>query len=40
MFISIAPIDEDLLKKQEDLMEELNSALPSWLRKTSEVLNN
>jgi hypothetical protein len=32
MFSSIAPIDEDLLKKQNDLMEELNSALPAWLR--------
>lgn len=32
MFSSIAPIDEDLLKKQNDLMEELNSALPAWLK--------
>ncbi|EFX79615.1 hypothetical protein DAPPUDRAFT_244819 [Daphnia pulex] len=29
--IHIPAIDEDLLKKQNDLMEELNSALPAWL---------
>lgn len=27
----LAAIDEDLLKRQNELMEELNSALPAWL---------